>query len=270
MSSRYARTSAAILLAASLTLSLGCDEEKKDTTATATGSEESGASAKVDEARDAVAEVEEAAKFDKAMQKKACDILTPAMVSEAFGVPEEKLQQQKVLGCNYSWEGDGEILEARFGSIRVHDSTEVAQKWFKNATKGMTDEEVKAAMAKITERAKKDERVDTASKKEATEKLGGALGGMGGFQFEDVADVADEARASTADGELWVRLGNMTFTISAYKGAEMPSIKPPTDPGAMKDFSKKIMAATREWEKKTAPQRKEAAQKLAKLVIAKL
>lgn len=245
-------------------LASACDRDAPESASAVEGTEVA------ENVEGAMKEVEEAAQYDEGMKKKACDILTPAMVAETFDVPEGELEQVKALGCVYNWEKDDEVLEARFGSIRVHDSVDWAEKWFGNATKGMTAEETKKAMADITEKAKKDERIDTEHKKKAADKLGGMLGAMGSVSFEDFDGIADEARINTGDGELWARKGNMTFIVKAYKGPKMPTPEVKMKPGETKAYMKKIMAANREWTQKTMPQRKKATRALAEKILAKL
>jgi hypothetical protein len=96
------------------------------------------------------------------------------------------------------------------------------------------------------------------------------MGEMGGFSFEDVKGIGDEARESTADGELWVRVGNMTFITRAYRGDKMPTPKIEMKAGDTKAYMKKMMAANREWTKKTLPERQKATRKLTRAIIEKL
>lgn len=261
-----------ILVCASLAMA-ACDKKEggDDPAATSEGADTSAKDGKEGAATDpkeAMEEVAEAAKFDKEMRKKACEILTAEMVAEVLEVNAADLKQMKIMGCSYNWSEDGQTVEARFGSIRVHDDTARAKKWFANATKGMTAKEVEEAMAKVAERAKKDERIDTEEKKAAVGSIAKSAGKMGAITFEDVDGVGDEARLNTGDGDLWVRKGNMTFTVAAYKGKELQA--PPMKGGDMKGFAAKMRELDKAHKKETMPQRKDAATKLTKAILAKL
>jgi hypothetical protein len=216
----------------------------------------------------ALDEVADAAKYDKEMRKKACEILTADMVAKALEVPAGELKQVKVMGCNYSWDKDGQVAEARFGSIRVHDTTEKAERWFGNATKGMTAEDVEKTMAKVAEKAKEDERVDTDEKKKMVEGFAKMAAKSGPIEFEDIDGIGDQARMNKADGDIWVRKGNLTFIVAAYKGKEMEM--PEMDPKNMKGFAAKAREADKAHKKATMPARKESARKIAEQVLSKL
>jgi hypothetical protein len=215
-------------------------------------------------------ELSDAARYDREIQKKGCEILTPALVAKTFDVPEAELKQQTIMGCRYSWSGGGEELTASFGSIRAHASEKVAARWFGNATKGMSQAEIAAAMEKVTERAEAKGDLDTTSKRRAATGIGEGIvdmAGEGGFQFEDVAGVGSEARIGKHDGELWVRVENLTFNVAAYKGPPMPQPQVGTDLKAMAEAMK---TANMAWIEQTLPQRQAQAAELAKAIIAAL
>jgi hypothetical protein len=190
------------------------------------------------------------------------------MVEKTLDVPAKDLTQVKVLGCAYTWDEDNQIAEARLSSMRVHDSAQKAQVWFGRATKGMTAEEVEKTMAQVAEKAKEDERVDTDEKKKMVEGFAKMAAKAGPIEFEDMDGIGDEARVNKADGEIWVRKGNLTFTVAAYKGKGLDA--PPMDPKDMKGFAAKMRAADKAHKKETMPQRKEAGRKIAEQVLAKL
>lgn len=240
-----------------------CDKESPEGAAAEAEATSEAASA-------AVEEVEEAARYDKEMRKRACEILTPKMVAGAFDVPAGDLEQTRAMGCIYNWERDEETLQVRFGSIRVHKNTGVAKTWFENATRGMTAEETRKAMAEITEKARDDERIDTESKKKTADNVGGMLGEMGGVTFADVDGVGDEARENVDDGELWVRLGNMTFIVNAYKGPKQPPLEFKMEKGKMKEYMREVQKANRQWTRKTLDERQAASRKVARMVIDEL
>ncbi|MCX4242190.1 hypothetical protein [Paraliomyxa miuraensis] len=208
---------------------------------------------------------------DDYSDKKACETATPRMVSGLFGVPEGELKQMRMMGCIYSWKNAdrSEMFEARFGSIRVHETEDAAKTWFGNATKGMSAEEVAEVMGKAKAKMKEDGNLDTKPKEQAAEHIGGALtdlAGKEGFQYDELSGPGDEAALGRSDGIIWIRKGNMTFNVSAYKGVPQP---PPTitvgaDP-------KKMIAMATEAQKKfiaeTLEQRKADATKLANAIL---
>lgn len=83
------------------------------------------------------------AKYDKSMRKKGCEIPSPELVSSTFGVPADDLSQVEVMGCTYSWDAEGQALEARLNMMRAHKSEKIAARWFANATKDVSAEELK-------------------------------------------------------------------------------------------------------------------------------
>ena len=263
---------AMVLVLAGLMLA-ACDKKggEDDPAATSSGAETSAEGKKEGASVDpkkALDEVAEAAQYDKDLRKKACEILTAEMVEKTLDVPAKDLTQVKVLGCAYTWDEDNQIAEARLSSMRVHDSAQKAQVWFGRATKGMTAEEVEKTMAQVAEKAKEDERVDTDEKKKMVEGFAKMAAKAGPIEFEDMDGIGDEARVNKADGEIWVRKGNLTFTVAAYKGKGLDA--PPMDPKDMKGFAAKMRAADKAHKKETMPQRKEAGRKIAEQVLAKL
>jgi hypothetical protein len=205
---------------------------------------------------------------DKEFRKRACEFLTADLVGELFGVPANELKQTKVMGCVYSWSQGGQLLEARLMMIRVHKTLELAQTWFRGATATRTKAELDAQMDSVKKRVKKHEALDTDLKqKTAADLTDVAKMGMPdeGISYDDVAGIGDEARLSNSDGVLWVRLGNVTFQVGAFKGPEQP--KPQIDPKNLKGIVKAAMEAQKKWTKDTLPQRKAGAQKLAPHVV---
>jgi len=213
--------------------------------------------------------------FDKGISKKSCALLTPGLVAEAFDVPESELEQMKVMGCIYSWkkkEGDHEtILEANLTMLRAHETEDRAETWFENATANKTNEDVKGEVAQVTEKVKENEAVDTETEKEAVGVLGGLMGEAlpkDGYTYEPVQGLGDEARVGSHDGAIRARVGNLTFTVSAYKGPAQPKVQ--LDVSDMKDLHKltrKTTQANQEWLKEKHAERKAAATKLTRLII---
>jgi hypothetical protein len=206
--------------------------------------------------------------FSKETVGKACEILTPALVAQVFGVAETSLKQYKPSGCAYSAEADGKNLSVMLAMLNVHDTVPMAETWFQNATRSMSKDEAVRLMQGVTEGAKKREEIDTDTKKKAVGDMGDLVAGSvseDGVQYEPVASVGDEARVNNSDGGLWVRKGNLTFLVAAYYGPDMP---PPNMAGvAIKDMAKAAMKANTEWKKKTVPQRRADATRVAEAVV---
>ena len=209
--------------------------------------------------------------FMKDQRKLACEMLTPAMVASTLDVPADGLKQTKVMGCIYNWDEGDQMAQASLMSIWIKKTPEDAKRWFENSTKNLTKEELQAQMKMVTERTKKSKSIDTDTKKKTVDAVGGLAGGMmpdEGYQYEDVSGVGDAARVKVYDGSLTVRVGNMIFNVSAYKGPQPP---PPDQKLIMTGDVKKIMEATKAAEKinmdATREQRKEMAIKLAKLIV---
>lgn len=205
---------------------------------------------------------------DKELRKRACDFLTADMVSKLFGVPAAELKQTKALGCIYTWRKDGQLLDAKLMMIRVHKTQTMAATWFKNVTSTKTKEQMNAEMDLVKEKVQERKELDTDLKKKTAASLTD-VAKMGtpdeGVRYDDVPGLADEARISSADGVIWTRLGNMTFQIGAYKGPDQP--KPEIDPKNLKGIIKAAMENQKKWTKDTLEQRKQAAKKLAPLVV---
>ena len=205
---------------------------------------------------------------DKEFRKKACDFLTPEMVSGAFDVPAKELKQTKIMGCIYSWNKDDQTLNAQLMLIMVHKSLDRAKLWFKNSTANKTKAQLDQEMEKVKAEVQKRKELDTNLKKKTAGNITD-LAKMGmpkeGVSYEDVSGVGDEARISNTDGMLNVRLGNVTFKLSAYRGPAKPKMK--IDPKNIKGMPKVAMALQSKWIKDTLEQRKAAAKKLAPAVV---
>ena len=201
-------------------------------------------------------------RFDRDIRKKGCMLLTTKLVSATFDVPADTLKQMKIMGCLYTGSHENEIVEARISMIRAHKSEESAARWFGNATKSKTAIQMKAEMDKVATRLDAKAELDTNAKSMAK----GILGLVGGkaVNFEDVAGVGEEARVNN-EGDVHVRVDNLTFIVSAYKGAKAPSLD-------LKGVDLKQMAAVakesaNQWASKTAPQRKKDGMRLAKAIV---
>lgn len=203
------------------------------------------------------------APFDKEMSKQGCELLSAELVSATFDVPADALRQMKIMGCRYSWGDDATTLEAGVSMIRAYDSEAGAASWFSTATRNRTAEEMQAEMDKIAGRVDESEQLDTELKKSTAKDVLNMVDSKA-VTFEDVAGVGDEARVSD-EGTVYVRVDNLTFMVSAYKG---PTAPPPDFQGAdmqqMVEIGKKHAA---EWAIETAPQRKADGIRLAGAIV---
>lgn len=205
---------------------------------------------------------------DNFNRKMACDVLTADMVAKALEVPAGELKQNTVMGCGYQWENDTQQADAGFRMLTVYDDEETAKTRFANMTKGMSQEEIKAAMEGIKDKAEKDGAIKGAGAEKAADEIGGAVvdsAGAGGFVYEDATGIGDEARVLTNDGTVYVRVRNVTFTVTGFK-LDNPET-PPLDPKDPQGSIKKQSAALMQWVTDTAPQRAESAKVLAKAVV---
>lgn len=277
-----------LLYAALLTLPTfacdgGKDEKKADDAkvedAAGSGGEGDAAAKAIEKIDEHVAEeVEKAlsdeAHFSKDMGKKGCEILTPKLVADTFGVPEAELKQMKMMGCIYNWKGDGQIVEANITLLRAHKSEKAAASWFEGATRSLTKEEMQAQMEQVRGKVKEREEIDTKLKEKTADQVIDVANDMlpdEGVKYEDVEGVGDQARVSVGDGTLWVRVDNLTFNVTGFKGK--PQEQPEYTPADMRDI-KKVTAMAREaqqaWLKENADQRRADSTKLAKLIVAGL
>lgn len=211
----------------------------------------------------AEAALSDEARFDSDMSKRGCELLTPGLVADTFDVPADALRQMKIMGCRYSWGDDATTLEAAISMIRAYDSEAGAASWFSTATRNRTAEEMQSEMDKIAGRVDESEQLDTDLKKSTANDLLNMVDGKA-VTFEDVAGVGDEARVSD-EGTVYVRVDNLTFMVTAYKG---PTAPPPDFQGAdmqqMVEIGKKHAA---QWAIETAPQRKADGIRLAGAIV---
>lgn len=217
------------------------------------------------------AALSDAARFNKDFRKKGCELLTAKLAGEIFGVPTAQLRQMKIMGCRYHWKSDSETLEAAISMIQAHKSEAAAARWFANATKSRTAEEMKATMEKVAEKVEKKADLDTQKKSVAKGLL--ATIASDAVNFEDITGIGEEARI-TGEGNIYVRVDNLTFIVSAYKGAKAPppDLTLPTDGKSidLKKITEESQIHAAQWARETAPQRKKDGSKLAKAIVARL
>jgi hypothetical protein len=216
----------------------------------------------------------QAARYDRSISKKGCEILTADGVAQAFGVPAGSLKQMKVMGCLYTWKEGDQTLEARVNMIQAHPSEAAATSWFERATRDRTAEEnqeaLDLAMGRVKEQAK-DGKLGKSVTPGAVDTVGQTLAGAvapGGTRYQDIDGVGAAARVQLEDGALWVRVANVTFTVSGYKGPRAPRPALPT--GDLKEVARAAQEAQRAWLAETFEQRKAGSRKVAELVVARL
>jgi hypothetical protein len=261
---RSSRHIFALLIAAallSLGLSAGCDKAGDSADeAGATGGESGEASAEKSADQPADKSATKAG-FDEAIADKPCELLSAKMVSETFGVPEGDLEQRgSRRACRYEWKDDTKQLEVSLFQPKVFESEDKAASYFGTATKNMTGEDVAEKMDRVVDDAKK--KLDTKNKKAAAEKVGSAVTPKDGMTYKDIDGLGDEARLDVNSGTMKVRVSNLFFNLKAFHGAsmEMPE----------KLDSKSIQAAGKKWQQENLPLRREAAKKLAPVVVENL
>ena len=143
----------AMLLSVTLITACGSEDTAVESSAAESSAAEPAASSAVE--APVAKELSDAARFDKDIRKQACDILTAERVSDLFGVPAADMMQMRVMGCMYTWDKDGEMLEAKLTLLRAHKSEKSAAQWFQNATRNLTAEEAQAQVDMIMDNVKK-------------------------------------------------------------------------------------------------------------------
>jgi len=208
----------------------------------------------------------DSARFSKDIRKKGCEILTAEMVETTFNVPAENLKQMKVMGCMYLWDDQGQELKAHISMLAAHQSSGAAATWFGNATRNRSAEEMQAEMDKVSASLDESGQLGSNVEKSAVNAILGAVG-VSAVSFEDVANVGDEARANS-DGNVYVRVDNLTFVVSAYQGPQEPE----ADLAGMN--VKEIIAAAKkssaDWMRETAATRLKDGAKLAAAIVEQL
>ncbi|MEZ5573063.1 MAG: hypothetical protein R3E64_13705 [Halioglobus sp.] len=200
--------------------------------------------------------------FSSDTKRKGCELLSADIVSATFDIPVDALRQRKMMGCRYSWENESETLEAGISLIQVHKSEEAAIAWFNKAAASRTAEQMQADMETAAKRVDTQANLNTELKKATAKKLL-ALVGSKAVTFTDVAGIGDAARVND-EGIVYVRVGNLTFLVTAYKGAKAP----PLDFTGV-DYNKMAAAAQEhavQWAQETAPQRRKDSVLLARAI----
>ncbi len=204
-----------------------------------------------------------AALFDSDMSKRGCEILTADLVSATFDVPADALRQMKIMGCRYDWSDDGQTLGSGITMLRAHKSEAGAAEWFANATRNRTAKEMQQEMDEISGRLDESEQLDTDLKKSTAKNLLSMVDSEA-VSFEDVEGVGDDARVNDG-GTVYVRVGNLTFMVSAYKGPKEP--KPDMQGVDLNQMVAIAKESAAKWAIETAPQRKKDGIRLARAIV---
>lgn len=241
----FRRHSAAPLTAAALSLALlaGCGSSSDGETAAAP----TGATSKV--------------KVATSVADDPCGLLSRETLAKHFSVPADKIEQIAVAStCQWDWKDKTDRMSVSVTVSRVADDAAEVREYFDRATRSMSGQEVSDAMAKVGAEAEA-----RGQKNGLADGMTGAMGGKAGgkgIQFEDVSGIGDKARLQLADGRLNVLYGNLYFDVTAYHGPKMPM----PDTIDLQSIGK----LSAQWEQETMPQRKAAAEQIAKAVIAGL
>ena len=205
-----------------------------------------------------------AARFSGEMSNKGCEFLSAQLVSATFDVPADALKQTKIQGCHYTWNSDNETLEAGILMIRAHKSDEEAARWFAGITTSKTAEEMQAEMESASGQLDNRKELDTELKKSTARNLA-ALISTKAVNFEDLAGIGDEARIKD-EGTVYIRVDNLTFMVSAYKGARAP--RPDMTGVEINQMAAVAKENADQWATQTAPQRRQDSSRLARAIVA--
>src|SRR5699024_5418520 len=147
--------------------------------------------------------------FGEALLEAPCELAPKPMLAELFAIPADEIRQMPihVLGasCSSEWEGNDKTFSMEM-RLQVFDTGEQAARRFAGATRSMTEEEMAAAAAEFKKHlgdggdASDGEKKMTAGLLEAM--------AMQSTEYEDVAELGDEARFDVIAGELVTRIGN--------------------------------------------------------------
>lgn len=192
--------------------------------------------------------------YDTSLAERPCDIVTADMVATTFGVPVDNLQQSgpEAPLCSYQLEEDGKSLDVLL-TVVAFDTDKAAAEGFRDATRSMSAEEVSARLEELG--IELDE-----SDEQFARDIG--IPEPTGVQFEDVENIADQARFQTGEGSLHLQQGNLWITLTAYYG---PDMKIPDE-----ITFESVEKATSAWKKDTMDERKEQVIALAKAALAAL
>jgi len=174
--------------------------------------------------------------FDRSVGQLSCEVLTPELVSGVLGVPVADLRQTSIMGaCSYRWDGG----TAAMTSLRVFEDPARAVRFFQDAYRDMSPEEVARAMEAIG--VEMERRTATGEVTREQEAIGrdvtaGAGAASATVRYEAVQALGDRAvydgtvrsaplpggagTITTAASQATVILANALFTVevNAWRG----------------------------------------------------
>ena len=202
---------------------------------------------------------------DVEVRMRGCELLPLQLVAKALEVKEDLLKQSKVmLGCEYDSRDPKQAIEARISVIMAFESKEAAAKVFDHATKSMTAAE---AQQKLDESMARSKKWPTDGGVSRFEKPPGGWTGPApaeAVRFGPIEGVGDAARINLDTGTLTVRVHNLTFNITGYKGQPAPNNPKPMD---LLEHVKASQAEEKKWKQDTFEVRKRCGVKLAKAIV---
>lgn len=199
-------------------------------------------------------------KVDTALKSDPCALLPKEDLAAHFGLAEAEIKEhQQRSTCLYDAK-NGKLLTVEISVRSLNDDPARTRTIFERSTQNLDSDALKQGMESVADEA--GERGVPAAVSDATVGSDGILNRPEGIQFVDVANIGDRARFRPASGDLNVLAGNLYFEIKAYHGPNI-ELAPGSQPAD-------VLAATNAWLEETMPQRKQAAEDLARLVLSKL
>lgn len=208
--------------------------------------------------------------FTKEDRKERCAKLTPELLAELYDFPVERLDEQRPKPekrrCNYQWSEGDELFFARVGTMWVKKDEEGAKQHYATATADKAQKQIDKEMADAAEQAGNRPEMDSKTKKDVakTATSAFAMATEEGVTYEAIPGIGDEAKVSSRDGSVWVRIGNAHLMFTAYRGPDKELLLEGGRPVGNID---KIMAHEREWVQATFDERKAASLELAKAYV---
>lgn len=151
-----------------------------------------------------------------------CALLTPGDVAAATGVPESAIEQRRISGCLYSWDGGQDWQEGTLwlSSVREYDSIKRAKTWYSRYTEDATVEDMKRAKEEFSKRLEEERAEGEVSETESS--TASALAGMmpdEAVTHQRFDGIGNEAALNNS-GTMYVRVGNVVFKFSGKVNGE--------------------------------------------------
>jgi len=199
-------------------------------------------------------------KVDTTLKFDPCAFLPKGDIAAHFGLSEAEIRQrQQRSTCIYDAK-NGKLLTVEFSVRSLNEDPARTRTIFERSTQNLDPGALKQGMESVV--AEAGESGVPGAVSDATVGAGGILNRPEGIQFMDVANIGDRARFRPASGDLNVLAGNLYFEVKAYHGPNVV-LAPGSQPAD-------VLAATNAWLGETMPQRQQAAEDLARLVLSKL